>query len=134
MNVGEADTEGNQTGTSNASVDAVPTPTKVRPSITQTSPIPLIEEEKRSLKQNDPLKYVRLMMAQRESSSEQSISGASTHSGASANEASHDELLQQVKKAVFDVNLFDELRNNVGASFSIKKLISKINITAFPLM
>ncbi|XP_050908092.1 uncharacterized protein LOC127121685 [Lathyrus oleraceus] len=132
INMGEADTEGNQTGTSNASIDTVSNPTKVRPSITQTSPTPLTEEEKRSLKQNDPLKYVRLMMAQRESSLEQSVSGASTQSGASANEASHEELLQQVKKAVFDVNLFDELRNNVGASFSIKKLISKIKITACP--
>ncbi|KAI5401273.1 hypothetical protein KIW84_065937 [Lathyrus oleraceus] len=82
----------------NANVDTVPHPTKVRPSITQTSPTPLTEEEKRSLKQNDPLKYVRLMMDKRESSSEQSVSGASTQSGASANEASHDELLQQFKR------------------------------------
>ncbi|XP_050888840.1 protein bfr2-like [Lathyrus oleraceus] len=132
INVGEADPEGNQTGTGDANVDTVPNPIKVRPSITQTSPISLTEVEKKDLKQNDPLKYVSLMMAQRESSSEQSISGASTHSGASANEASHDEILQQVKKAVFDVDLFEELRNNVGASFGIKKLISKINITACP--
>ncbi|XP_050877784.1 uncharacterized protein LOC127081582 [Lathyrus oleraceus] len=32
INMGEADTEGNQTGTSNASVDTVPNLTKVRPS------------------------------------------------------------------------------------------------------
>ncbi|XP_050915914.1 uncharacterized protein LOC127131010 [Lathyrus oleraceus] len=132
MNMGEADPEGNQTRTGDANIDTVPNPIKVRPSIIQTSPISLTEEEKKALKQNDPLKYVRLMMTQRESSSEQSISGASTHSGASANEASHDELLQQVKKAVFDVDLFEELRNDVGASFGIKKMISKINITAYP--
>ncbi|XP_050909598.1 uncharacterized protein LOC127123422 [Lathyrus oleraceus] len=114
MNAGEADTEGNKTGIGDANVETVPNPIKVRRSITQTSPISLTKEEKKDLKQNDPLKYVRLMMAQRESSLEQSISGASTHSGASANEASHDELLQQVKKTVFDVDLFEELRNNVG--------------------
>jgi hypothetical protein len=72
------------------------------------------------------------MMAQRESSSEKSISRASTHSGASANEASYEELLKQVKRVVFDVDLFEKLKKDVGASFSIKKLISKINITAYP--
>jgi hypothetical protein len=132
MSEGEADPEGNQTGTGDAIVETVPNPTNVRSSTIQTSPISLTEEEKNALKQNDPLKYVRLMMAQRESSSEKSISGASTHSGASANEASYDELLKQVKKAVFDVDLFEELKKDVGASFGIKKLISKINITACP--
>lgn len=85
MSEGEADPEGNQTGTGDANVETVPNPTHVWPSTIQTSPISLTEEEKNAFKQNDPLKYVRLMMAQRESSSEQSISGASTHSGASAN-------------------------------------------------
>ncbi|XP_050878768.1 uncharacterized protein LOC127082579 [Lathyrus oleraceus] len=55
INMGETDAEGNQTGTSNASVDTVSNPTKVRPSITQTSPTSLTEEEKRSLKQMIPL-------------------------------------------------------------------------------
>ncbi|XP_050890307.1 protein bfr2-like [Lathyrus oleraceus] len=76
MNMGEDDPEGNQTGTGDANVDMVPNPIKVRPSITQTSSISLTEEEKKALKQNDPLK------------------------------------------------------NNVGEIFGIKKLISKINITA----
>ncbi|XP_050895983.1 uncharacterized protein LOC127102686 [Lathyrus oleraceus] len=132
MSEGEADPEGNQTGTGDVFVKTVPNPTNVRSSTIQTSPISLTEEEKNALKQNDPLKYVRLMMAQRESSSEKSISGTSTHSGASANEASHDELLKQVKKVVFDVDLFEEFKKDVGASFGIKKLIGKINITACP--
>lgn len=37
-----------------------------------------------------------------------------------------------MKKVVFDVDLFEELKKDVGASFGIKKLISKINTTAFP--
>ncbi|XP_050889795.1 uncharacterized protein LOC127095103 [Lathyrus oleraceus] len=80
MSEGEADLEGNPTGTGDAIVETVPNPTNVRSSAIQTSPISLTEEEKNALKQNDPLKYVRLMMAQRESSSENRISGASTHS------------------------------------------------------
>lgn len=42
-------------------------------------------------------------MALRESSSEKSIFGVSTQSSASANEASYEELLQHVKKIVFEV-------------------------------
>lgn len=37
-----------------------------------------------------------------------------------------------MKKGVFDVDLFEELKKDVGASFGIKKLISKINIIACP--
>ena len=72
------------------------------------------------------------MMALRESSSYKSASGVSTQSGASANEASYGELLQQVKKAVFEVDLFEVLKTNVTAHFGMKKLINRINITACP--
>lgn len=132
MSEGEVDPERNQTGTNDAIVETVLNPTNVWSSIIHTSPISLTKEEKNALKQNDPLKYVSLMMAQRESSSKKSIFGASTHSGATANEASYDELLKQVKKVVFDVDLFEELKKDLGASFGIKKLISKINIIACP--
>lgn len=37
-----------------------------------------------------------------------------------------------MKKIVFDIDLFEELKKDVGASFGIKKLIRKINITACP--
>ncbi|XP_050889954.1 uncharacterized protein LOC127095286 [Lathyrus oleraceus] len=95
MSEGEANPEGNQTGTGDAIVETMPNPTNIRSSTIQTSPISLTEEEKNALKQNDPLKHV--------------------------------------KKAVFDVDLFEELKKDVGASFGIKKMISKINITAFPI-
>ncbi|XP_050895421.1 uncharacterized protein LOC127102048 [Lathyrus oleraceus] len=60
MSEGEADPEGNQTGTDDATVETVPDPTNVRSSTIQTSPISLTEEEKNSLKQNDPLKEVHV--------------------------------------------------------------------------
>ncbi|KAL5100302.1 hypothetical protein RYX36_004629 [Vicia faba] len=62
----------------------------------------LTEEEKIALKKSDPLKYVDLMMALMDSSLDKSASGTSTQSGASASEASYDELLQQEQTAEFD--------------------------------
>ena len=92
----------------------------------------LTEEEKIALKKSDPLKYVDLMMALRDSSLDKSASGTSTQSGASASEASYDELLQQVKEAVFEADLFEVLKTDVTARFGVKKLINRINITACP--
>lgn len=106
--------------------------TQARSIPTQISTAPLIEEEKIALKKSDPLKYVKLMMAIRESSSDISVFGASTQSSVSANEASYDELFQQVKKAVFETDLFEFLKGDVTACFWMKKLISQINIIAFP--
>ncbi|KAL5076550.1 hypothetical protein RYX36_015534 [Vicia faba] len=84
----------------------------------------LTEEEKITLKKSDPLKYVDSMMDLRDSSLDKSASGTSTQSGASASEASYDKLLQQVKKAVFEVDLFEVLKTNVTARFASKDLLA----------
>lgn len=55
-----------------------------------------------------------------------------TQSAAIANEASYDELLQRVKKVVFEIDLFEVLKKDVTACFGMKKLISRINIPTCP--
>ncbi|XP_058764130.1 uncharacterized protein LOC131637548 [Vicia villosa] len=99
---------------------------------THNSTLSLTEEELITMKHKDPLEYVRLMMAQRESSSKKSMYGASTPSGTSASETFYDDLLKQVKESIFEVDFFEKLKIEVSASSSIKKLIGKINITACP--
>ena len=78
------------------------------------------------MKKNDPLGYVRMMMAKRGSSYEKGQSDVSTHSSEGTNEASYDELLQQVKATVFEVDLFDVLKKYIIACYLMKKLIGQI--------
>ena len=53
-------------------------PTQARSVPNPIPTLPLTKEEKITLKESDPLKYVKLMMALRGSSSYKSASGAST--------------------------------------------------------
>lgn len=85
-----------------------------------------------ALKAIDPLKYVKMMIAPKESSFEKkSFYGTLSQSSVSASEASYNDLLQQVKKTIFKY-LFELLKKDFIGSFGIKKMISQINITACP--
>lgn len=53
-------------------------------------------------------------------------------SSTSANKASYDELLQQLKKTIFEFYFFDVLKRDAITCYRMKKLIGQININACP--
>ncbi|CAI8598152.1 unnamed protein product [Vicia faba] len=92
----------------------------------------LTGEQKEELKRSNPLKYIKLMLAQRDSSSSKNQSEDSSQMKDNAPLTSLDQLLQQVNKTILEADIFTILKEDTAAYFSMKKLLSQIDLSICP--
>src|ERR1051325_11698586 len=72
------------------------------------------------------------MLAQRDSSSGKNQSEGSSQSKDNAPLTSVDQLLQQVNKTILEADIFTILKENVTAYYSMKKLLTQIDLSICP--
>src|ERR1051325_801272 len=110
----------------------VEVPVPVGTVFAKPAPPTLSEEQKEEMKKSNPLKYLKLMLAQRGPSSSKTQSEDSNQSKEDVPLTSLDQLLQEVNKTILQADLFTILKDNPGAYFSMKNLLSQIDLSICP--
>src|ERR1051325_9107532 len=122
MEVEDEDEEMSAEGANEEMQAEVEVPVPVGTVFIKPTPPALSEEQKEEMKKSNPLKYLKLMLAQRGPSSSKTQSGDSNQSKEDIPLTSLDQLLQEVNKTIFQDDFFTILQDNPGAYFSMKNL------------
>src|ERR1051325_6166923 len=92
----------------------VEVPVPVGTVFTKPDPPTLSEEQKEEMKKSNPLKHLKLMLAQQDSSSRKTQSEGSNQTKEDVPLTSLDQLLQEVDKTILQADLFTILKDNPG--------------------
>lgn len=87
----------------------------------------LSAEELNILKRSQPLKYLKAMLSCRESSSEKSLSTASTSDDQPLSTPA-DEVLSKIKENIFKGDLFMMLLVDPSAPLTLRALLNQVNL------
>src|ERR1051325_4282632 len=110
----------------------VEVPISVGTAFVKPNPPALSEEQKEEMKKNNPLKYLKLMLAQWGPSSSKTQSSDSNQSKEDMPLTSLDQLLQEVNNTILQADFFTILQDNPGAYFSMKNLLTQIDLSIWP--
>src|ERR1051325_12053619 len=83
------------------------------------------EEELANLKRNDPIGYMKAKLAQRDTPLSKAGAGSTADSMPSDDRVV---LLHKIRRTIFDVDLFEVLKKDSTACYTMKELLAQVNL------